>query len=186
MSTLMKSQVSTSRISSSKPFSGCISPRPVKSVLVTRANAKEVEVVESVTKRQALITAFTASAALASSASPSYAFLGIGEDNVQDQYVKSTTDVLAKVQAIITLDRNDPTKDDQVKVLRKEINSWVATYRREPRVSGRPSYGNTYSALNTLAGHYNNFGTQAPIPKKRLERLNKEIADASLFLSKGR
>ena len=32
---------------------------------------------------------------------------------------------------------------------------------------------NTYSALNALAGHYNNFGTQAPIPKKRLERLVK-------------
>jgi hypothetical protein len=32
---------------------------------------------------------------------------------------------------------------------------------------------NTYSALNALAGHYNNFGSQAPIPKKRLERLVK-------------
>lgn len=70
--------------------------------------------------------------------------------------------------------------------LRKDINTWVATYRREPRVSGRPSYGNTYSALNALAGHFNNFGSQAPIPKKRLERLVKELDDASLFLSRGR
>ena len=36
-----------------------------------------------------------------------------------------------------------------------------------------PHRSNTYSALNALAGHYNNFGTQAPIPKKRLERLVK-------------
>ncbi len=28
-----------------------------------------------------------------------------------------------------------------MKALRKDINTWVATYRREPRVSGRPSYG---------------------------------------------
>lgn len=27
--------------------------------------------------------------------------------------------------------------------------------------------------LNALAGHYNSFGTSAPIPKKRLERLTK-------------
>lgn len=32
---------------------------------------------------------------------------------------------------------------------------------------------NTYSALNALAGHYNSFGTQSSIPKKRLERLVK-------------
>ena len=32
---------------------------------------------------------------------------------------------------------------------------------------------NMYSALNAIAGHYNNFGTTAPIPKKRLDRLIK-------------
>jgi hypothetical protein len=31
----------------------------------------------------------------------------------------------------------------------------------------------TYAALNALAGHYNSFGTTAPLPKKRLERLRK-------------
>ncbi len=84
------------------------------------------------------------------------------------------------------MDKDEPTRPDQIKNLRKDINSWVATYRREPRVSGRPSYGNTYSALNTLAGHYNNFGVDAPIPKKRRERLDKELSDANLFLSRGR
>ena len=32
---------------------------------------------------------------------------------------------------------------------------------------------NTYAVCNALAGHYNSFGTKAPLPKKRLERLNK-------------
>ena len=32
---------------------------------------------------------------------------------------------------------------------------------------------NTYSALNALAGHYNNFGATTPVPKKRLERAQK-------------
>jgi photosystem II Psb27 protein len=62
----------------------------------------------------------------------------------------------------------------------------VATYRREPKVSGRPSYSNTYSVLNALAGHYNSFGATAPIPKKRLDRINKELDDATLYLSRGR
>lgn len=70
--------------------------------------------------------------------------------------------------------------------MRDQINAWVAAYRRNERFSGRPSFGNTYSALNALTGHYNSFGTQAPIPKKRLERLSKELVDAATFLERGR
>jgi hypothetical protein len=47
-------------------------------------------------------------------------------------------------------------------------------------------HSNTYSAINALAGHYNSFGTQAPVPKKRLERLTKELNDAELLLSRDR
>jgi hypothetical protein len=32
---------------------------------------------------------------------------------------------------------------------------------------------NTYSALNAVAGHYNNFGTKYPLPVKRAERALK-------------
>lgn len=31
----------------------------------------------------------------------------------------------------------------------------------------------TYSAVNALAGHFNSFGLTAPVPKKRLERIQK-------------
>lgn len=47
-------------------------------------------------------------------------------------------------------------------------------------------HSNTYSALNALAGHYNSFGTNAPIPKKRLERIEKELGDAERLLERGR
>lgn len=50
-------------------------------------------------------------------------------------------EILEEVRTALALDRDDPTKEDKVKVLRGDINSWVATYRREPKVSGRPSYG---------------------------------------------
>lgn len=49
-----------------------------------------------------------------------------------------------------------------------------------------PQHSNTYSALNALAGHYNSFGTNAPIPKKRLERIEKELGDAERLLERGR
>jgi hypothetical protein len=39
---------------------------------------------------------------------------------------------------------------------------------------------NTYSALNAVAGHYNNFGTKYPLPAKRAERALKARALAVL------
>jgi len=70
--------------------------------------------------------------------------------------------------------------------VRDDINTWVARYRRNTKYGGRPSYSNTYSVCNALAGHYNSFGNEAAIPKKRLERMVKELADAELLLSRGR
>ncbi len=51
------------------------------------------------------------------------------------------TAILTQVQQTLDMPKDDPTKEDKVKELRKDINTWVATYRREPKVSGRPSYG---------------------------------------------
>ena len=45
---------------------------------------------------------------------------------------------------------------------------------------------NTYSALNAVAGHYNSFGSDTPLPKKRLDRVMKELDDADKLLGRGR
>ena len=74
---------------------------------------------------------------------------------------------------VAQLERDAPGREDTVTSVRKEINDWVAKYRRDTTFSGRPSYGNTYSAVNALAGHVNSFGPLQPVPKKRLERLVK-------------
>ena len=39
----------------------------------------------------------------------------------------------------------------------------------------KPGRSNTYSALSALAGHYNSFGPETPVPKKRLERITKVV-----------
>lgn len=120
-------------------------------------------------------------------ASPAKAFFGFeSDDDIKKRYTEETDTILTTVNTVLNLERDDPTKEEKIASMRKDINTWVAKYRREPLVSGRPSYGNMYSALNAVAGHYNNFGIEAPIPKKRLTRLVKELDDAKLFLSKGR
>ncbi len=70
--------------------------------------------------------------------------------------------------------------------MRQATNTWVAKYRRDNQFSGKPSYGNTYSALNAVAGHYNSFGSDTPLPKKRLDRVVKELDDADKLLARGR
>jgi photosystem II Psb27 protein len=66
------------------------------------------------------------------------------------------------------------------------VRRWVAKYRRDDRFAGKPSYSNMYSVLNAISGHYNSFGPEAPIPKKRLDRITKELADAEKLLARDR
>lgn len=60
--------------------------------------------------------------------------------------------------------------------------------RSAPRARRRADEGrrNTYSALNAVAGHYNNFGTKYIFPAKRAERVMKELSDAEQLLTRGR
>ena len=81
--------------------------------------------------------------------------------------------MLQLVAAAVALDKDAADRDERIAETRTRINSWVAKYRRSDKFAGRPSYSNTYAVCNTLAGHYNSFGTKAPLPKKRLERLQR-------------
>ncbi|GLC39631.1 hypothetical protein PLESTB_001725500 [Pleodorina starrii] len=169
-----------------------------KAVAVSRARssrpaAQRLSVVASAQRqapasRREVLGASVAAFSLLLSSSPAHAIFGFAEDDSKlfDAYNSETSAILGKVKVTLALDKDDPAKEDSVKSLRKDINSWVAKYRREPKVSGKPSFGNTYSALNALAGHFNSFGATAPIPKKRLERLQKELDDATTLLSRNR
>ena len=90
------------------------------------------------------------------------------------------------VAATLDLPRDAPNRDATVKAVRAAGISWVAKYRRQNEYAGRPSYGATYTAVNALAGHVNNFGTGTPIPAKRADRLKIELSDAERALARGR
>jgi photosystem II Psb27 protein len=100
-----------------------------------------------------------------------------------DEYVSETKEVIGKVRSTINMDKSDPDAVAEVRVL---SNSWVAKYRREKSLLGRPSFRETYSALNAVSGHYVSFGPTAPIPAKRRARILEEMDTAEKALLRGR
>ncbi|GMH38362.1 hypothetical protein BSKO_06246 [Bryopsis sp. KO-2023] len=168
---------------------GCSAPVVAKfSASTRRAVSRKSVVVRAqkqvdVSRREAAAGVAAVSSLLV--AQPALAFLGFGE-NKAEIYEKETADILKQVNEVVNLDRDDPNKEQRINDVRKATNQWVAKYRRDDTFAGRPSYSNTYSVLNALAGHYNSFGLDAPFPKKRLSRMEKELSDAEKFLSRGR
>ena len=96
------------------------------------------------------------------------------------------TEILGVLKQTLALTNESTDADVVVESVRNESNKWVAKYRRQSNFNGRPSYGNTYSAINAVLGHYNNFGSGTLFPKRRLERVVKEVDDAGRALSRGR
>lgn len=136
------------------------------------------------TRRQAGVTLLGAASALLLSA-PARAGL-LGGESEEDIYKKDTGELITSVKSSLGVASDAPDHDDAINKAREDIKQWVAKYRRGGLYAGRPSYGNTYTAVNALAGHYNNFGPGSPLPKKRLERLTKELGDAEKMLERGR
>merc|ERR1711977_39853 len=104
----------------------------------------------------------------------------------EEVYVEDTTQVLGALKATLDLTSESADAERIVDSVRTESNKWVAKYRRQSNYQGRPSYGNTYSAINAILGHYNNFGASTLFPKRRLERVVKEVDDAGRALTRGR
>ena len=50
----------------------------------------------------------------------------------------------------LDLPANSDEKAAAIEKTRKLTNDWVARYRRDKGITGRPSYGNVYSALIKL------------------------------------
>uniref|UniRef100_A0A7S2Z2E5 Uncharacterized protein n=1 Tax=Chloropicon laureae TaxID=464258 RepID=A0A7S2Z2E5_9CHLO len=135
-------------------------------------------------RREGVLFGLFGSAALAASPAPAHAglFGGISEE----VYVEDTTRVLGALKSTLDLTKESENRESVVLATKEESNKWVAKYRREGKFTGRPSYGNTYSVINAVLGHYNNFGADTLFPRKRLERATKEVDDAGRALTRGR
>lgn len=144
---------------------------------VTVASVSEQN--DSFSRRQATLASIAAALSILSP-------LSARADDFYEGYKKETQDVIDKVKYTLALGRDDPEKDSAVNSLRELSNGWVAKYRREKAVAGKPSFSNMYSVLNAISGHYISFGSSYPIPKKRATRILEEVSDAERALSRGR
>ncbi|GAB4820107.1 hypothetical protein N2152v2_007153 [Parachlorella kessleri] len=137
-------------------------------------------------RREAGLAAVAAAAALASAAPAQALSLFGGGNRAEEEYQTRTSSMIKDIKDALALERGAPNREEVLTSVRLESNDWVAKYRRDTKFSGRPSFGNTYSAVNAITGHINSFGTQQPVPKKRAERIFKELDDASRLLERGR
>ena len=137
-------------------------------------------------RRLGLLGFVSAAPLLLASRGADAGLFGGGKEAADAKYTEFTTSIIEEVRTTLALPKDDDGKAAAVTKLRGDTNMWVATYRRNQDYSGRISYSNMYSALNAIAGHYNSFGTNYPIPKKRLDRIIQECEVAEKALAKGR
>jgi photosystem II Psb27 protein len=109
-----------------------------------------------------------------------------GGESREEKYTKETQAIIAQVKSTLELAPGAEGREESINTTRQMTNAWVAKYRRDNATTGKPSYGQVYSALNAVSGHFNNFGTKYPFPAKRKDRVYQEFESAELLLSRGR
>jgi|Transcript_14069 photosystem II Psb27 protein len=163
-----------------------VAPARAARAVSVRASAEERQVEATTSRREVAFKAFAAlTAASAVRPAPALALFGLGGDPIA-KYTEQTTAVIEQVKYTLDLPTDSPDKAGAIEKTRQLTNAWVAKYRRDKAITGRPSYGNVYSALNAVSGHYNNFGTKYPLPAKRKDRVLDEFKTAEIALSRGR
>jgi len=90
------------------------------------------------------------------------------------------------MRAANELARGTPGMEEQVLNTRKQMSDFVAFYRRQPQISGKPSFSTLYTATNTLAGHYASYGNKYPVPEKRRTRLEQQFKEIDRALARGK
>eukprot|EP00954_Amorphochlora_amoebiformis_P027111 1383385-Amorphochlora_amoeboformis.AAC.2 len=123
--------------------------------------------------------------AIATVATPLAANAGLFGPPQREVYEKETSAFLKQLKDTLAMPSDDEGKKDAVLALKTEGNRWVAKWRNS-KMSSSPSFGNLYSVVNAVNGHYNTFGPNSNLPKKRMARVDKEIEDANKYLLKGR
>lgn len=155
-----------------------------RTVAAVRAQQPQQQSGPVVSRREAGLAAIAAVAAFANVA-PAKALFG-SEKKAEEEYQQKTASMINNILTAVALERDAPNREELLQAVRAESNAWVARYRRDTSFNGRPSYGNTYAAVNAITGHINSFGYTQPLPKKRSERIVKELDDAQKLLARGR
>lgn len=110
----------------------------------------------------------------------------VKEAALTGDYQTDAHTLVSDMRVACALSRGAPNMERTVTQVRREMNDFVALYRRNNKVSGNPSFSTLYTAINTLSGHYASYGNAYPVPEKRKKRLNQQFTDVDRALSRGR
>uniref|UniRef100_A0A6T6M994 Photosystem II 11 kDa protein n=1 Tax=Rhodosorus marinus TaxID=101924 RepID=A0A6T6M994_9RHOD len=105
---------------------------------------------------------------------------------VSGNYADDAKNVLDNMINVCSFKKGTPGMSDVVADVRKEMNDFVARYRRNNNVNGSASFNTLYTAINTLSGHYASYGNNYPVPEKRKKRLTQQFAEIDKALKRGR
>jgi len=157
--------------------SSCVVSQPSSARIVTDQHAA--------VSRRDVASSFAAAALLSLGAQPAHAK---EEDpfKLKKDYPTDAKNMLTNMRTATELQRGNPEMETIVKATRSEMNDFVAFYRRQPKVSGMPSFSTLYTAINTLSGHYASYGNKYPVPEKRRTRLAQQYKEIERALARGK
>ena len=105
---------------------------------------------------------------------------------MKQKYRADTYQVMKHMKISASLDKGTPNMERWNTRIKKEMNDWLAIYRRQNVSVGRQSYYSLYSAINTLASHFTSYGPKFPFPNKRRPRFFELCQQVEKYLEKGK
>ncbi len=107
------------------------------------------------------------------------------EIQLSGNYVDDTVNVAHNLQDAIALSSDDEGFSAAQEEARDLSYNYIARYRPRSKVNNLQSFTTMQTALNSLAGHYNNFANR-PLPEELQDRITKELAKAEQTVLRGR
>jgi len=104
--------------------------------------------------------------------------------NLTGNYRDDALTLVSSLREAIELPENTPEKSAAQAEARENINEFIARYRRDSATSSLPSFTTMSTALNSLAGHYSNYGNR-PLSPKLKKRLEQEFTQVEMALKRG-
>lgn len=99
-------------------------------------------------------------------------------------YVQDTVAVAHTIHDTLALPQDAANRQEAEREARDLITEYVSRYRARPKVNGLSSFTTMQTALNSLAGHYNNY-TNRPVPDALRARIDKELGKAEKAAVRG-
>ena len=99
-------------------------------------------------------------------------------------YVQDTVGVAHTIHDTLAFPQDAANRQEAEGEARDLITEYVSRYRARPKVNGLSSFTTMQTALNSLAGHYNNY-TNRPVPDALRARIDKELGKAEKAAVRG-